>query len=246
MLRPINLWSLRPYSCRQLVPVRRPIGRRPRWGYASNGIMEKYLSSVMARRARRRGADNDPRPAQKAIGDHRVRIREASRCGSQPGDITGLRQQAVGTQKSIEAGFGRVIQERLSYRSAESPVNPRLPGSGILGAPTASGVRARSRVPSRETDEQHGTLARATNASLEPRSRSSAQGPGWPPNQDGQGKNGGNWRVFEGQEAPFFPVYSPASQLKPLIRKILCQPTFLRPRAKKMSGAISSEDFVDV
>ena len=64
-----------------------------------------------------------------------------------------------------------------------------------------------------------------------------SQGPDWPTPRMGNEKNGGNWRFFGGQKRHFSVFGAGASQHKPLIWPLLCRPAFLRPRARKMSGA---------
>ncbi len=48
-----------------------------------------------------------------------------------------------------------------------------------------------------------------------------------------QGKNGGEWRFFEGQKRHFSVAWAKAAKHKPLICPPLCQPTFLAPEDEK-------------
>ena len=52
------------------------------------------------------------------------------------------------------------------------------------------------------------------------------------------------WRemaLFRGPKAPFSMLGAGTSKHKPLVSPLLCRPTFWRPRAREMSGAISGE-----
>ncbi len=51
-----------------------------------------------------------------------------------------------------------------------------------------------------------------------------------------QGKNGGEWRFFEGQKRHFSVTGAKAPKHKPLIRLLLCQPAFLAPEGEKNGG----------
>ncbi len=50
------------------------------------------------------------------------------------------------------------------------------------------------------------------------------------------GKNGGEWRFFEGQKRHFSATGAMASKHKPLIHQLLCQPAFLAPEGEKNGG----------
>jgi hypothetical protein len=52
----------------------------------------------------------------------------------------------------------------------------------------------------------------------------------------GKEKNGGEWRFFEGQKRHFSVFGAGAPKHKPLIRPLLCRPTFLAPESKKNVG----------
>ena len=53
---------------------------------------------------------------------------------------------------------------------------------------------------------------------------------------DRQGKNGGEWRFFEGQKRHFSVTGAKAPKHKPLIELLLCQPTFLALEGEKNGG----------
>ena len=65
---------------------------------------------------------------------------------------------------------------------------------------------------------------------------------------NGQGKNGGNWRFFEGQKRHFSVLGVGASKHKPMIRPLLCRPTTWHAEGeKKVSGmTFSGEEPFDV
>ena len=85
------------------------------------------------------------------------------------------------------------------------------------------------------------------NASLWPHSQFSARGSGTPPPRMGKVKNGGEWRFFEGQRAPFSVLGAGAFEHKPLIWPLLCRPTFLAAQTKKNGGRhCRARSFFDV